>query len=154
MFQKCGVATFDIMGGYVFWKPWLCNSIFMVYNIGILDVLSRPFCPRRSVPPFCPFAFLSRLSVPLSFRSRKCHFVPPIKRGRERPRGKAAEEVELETDDQGSNPMPLQPISPLQLQPLRGGLLHIFCSKYNLIFIYYQLVCLEKVGTVSPTFAS
>ena len=27
-------------------------------------------------------------------------------------------------------------------------LLHIVCSKYNLIVIYYQLVCLEKVGTV------
>ena len=42
--------------------------------------------------------------------------------------------------------MPLQPKSPLQLQ--RDGLLHVVCSKYNLIFIYYQLVCLEKVGTV------
>ena len=45
------------------------------------------------------------LSVPLSFCPGKCHFVPPIKRGRERPRGKAAEEVELETDDEGNNPM-------------------------------------------------
>ena len=72
--------------------------------------------------------------------------IPPIKRGRERPRGKAAEEVDLETDDGGNNPMPLQPKSPLQLQ--RDDLLHIVCSKYNLIFIYCQLVCLEKVGTV------
>ena len=89
---------------------------------------------RRSVPAllsqtFCP-AFLSL-----------CRSVP------ERPRGKAAEEFELETDDEGNNPLPrLQPKSPLQLQ--RDGLLHIVCSKYNLIFIYYQLICLEKVGTV------
>ena len=40
--------------------------------------------------------------------------------------------------------MPLQPKSPLQLQ--RDDLLHIVCSKYNLIFIYYQLICLEKLG--------
>ena len=70
----------------------------------------------------------------------------PVNKKRERPRGKAAEEVELETDDDGNNPMPLQPKSPLQLQ--RDDLLHIVCSKCNLIFIYYQLVSLEKVETV------
>ena len=71
----------------------------------------------------------------------------PVNKKRERPRGKAAEEVELETDDDGNNPMPLQPKSPLQLQ--RDDLLHIVCSKCNLIFIYYRLVCLEKVGTAA-----
>ena len=60
-------------------------------------LLSQTFCPRRSVPDV-----LSRLSVPLSFCPGKCHFVPSIKRGRERPRGKAAEEVELQTDDVGN----------------------------------------------------
>ena len=95
----------------------------------ILDVLSRlsvplPFCHGEM--PFCP-TFLSRLSVPLSFCPGKCHFVPSIKRGRERPRGKAAGEVDLETDDEGNNSMPLQPKSPLQLQPKRGGLLHVVC---------------------------
>ena len=105
-------------------------------------LLSRPFCPGPSVPDV-----LSRLSVgALPFCPGKCRFVPSIKRGRERPPGKAAEEVELETDDEGNNLMPLQPKSPLQLQ--RDGLLHVVCSKYNLIFIYYQLVCLEKVWTV------
>ena len=49
--------------------------------------------------------------------------------GRKRPRGKGrgrgrgritAKEVELETDDEGNNPMSLQQKSPLLLQPQRG----------------------------------
>ena len=39
----------------------------------ILDVLSRPFCPRRPVPPFRPFAILSRGNALLSHLS-----VPPF----------------------------------------------------------------------------
>ena len=110
---------------------------------------------RRSVPAllsqtFCP-AFLSLCHYVLG----KCPFVPPFcpvflslcRSVPERPRGKAVEEFELETDDEGNKPLPrLQPKSPLQLQ--RDGLLHVVCSIYNLIFIYYQLICLEKMGTV------
>ena len=122
-------------------------------------LLSQTFCPAflslchyvlgkcPFVPPFCP----AQRWVSLSGRTWEnfsgpaflslCRSVP------ERPRGKAAEEFELETDDEGNNPLPrLQPKSPLQLQ--RDGLLHVVCSIYNLIFIYYQLICLEKMGTV------
>lgn len=82
----------------------------------LVDLVSQTFCPAclslcHSVPGRCPF-------------------VPP-KRGMERSRGKGrgrrrgrttAEEVELETDGEVDHPMPLQPKSPLQVQPKRGCL--------------------------------
>ena len=123
--------------------PALLSQTFCPAFLSLCQSVPLPVCPGEM--PFCP-TFLSRLSVPQSFCPGKYHFVPPIKRGRERPRGKATEEVKLETDDEGNNPMPLQSKSPLQLQ--RNGLLHVVCSKYNLICIYYQLACLEKAGTV------
>ena len=71
----------------------------------------------------------------------------PVNKKRERPRGKAAEEVELETDDESNNPMSLQMKSPLQLQPQRDGLLHPLIHLLSVVF-------LRESGNGSPTFAS
>ena len=70
-------------------------------------------------------------------------------KGRGRGHGRTtAKEVELETDDDSNNLMPLQPKSPLQQNPKEVNcLLHIVCITYSLIFVYYQLVCLEKMAT-------
>ena len=99
--------------------------------------------------PFCP-AFLSLCcSVPgnaILFRQQK-----EAGNGHGLGCGRTtAEEVELQTDDKGNNQMHLQPKSSLHLQPQRGCLLHIVCIKYNLIFVYYQLVFFRESGNGSP----
>ena len=132
------------------------------YKKRILDVLSRPFCPRRSVPlpfcpgqmPFCP-TFLSRHPVPLSFCPEKSRFVPLIKRGRERPPGKPAEEVELETDDEGNNPTCLSnrnPLSNSNPKEVVCYILFVVNIIYNFHLLSVGLLRLREYG--SPTFAS
>ena len=98
-------------------------------------VITWPFCPRRSVPHFCPFAILSRGNALLSRQKEAGNG-----HGERLPKNLSLKQMTRVIIQCLCNQIPLSNSKEM--------VYYIVCSKYNLIFIYYQFVYLEKVGTV------